>query len=110
MATALNDVYEPQYNPAVGMMLDAGYRPCAREEFMSPLQLAYFRKNLLDWKEAIVSESRYTMAKLKSGPIRQAAVTDRASRGTDWGIVLRTPHRTPTVLPHLAPAPRRAAQ
>ncbi len=32
-----------------------GYTPSDKEEFMSPLQLAYFRKKLLDWKNELIS-------------------------------------------------------
>ena len=109
MATALSDVYEPQY-PAVGVTLDAGYRPSANEEFMGPLQLAYFRKKLLDWKDAIVRESRDTMAQLKSGPIREADVTDRASSETDWGIELRTRDRQRKLIAKIDAALRRIEQ
>ena len=72
MATALSDVYEPQYNRGTG--LPAGYRPSANEEFMNPAQLAYFRQKLLGWKDEILRESQGTMASLKSGPIREADV------------------------------------
>ncbi len=58
---------------------------------MNPEQLAYFRSKLLGWKDAIVRESRETMAALANGPIQEADLTDRASSETDWGI-------------HLAPA------
>jgi DnaK suppressor protein len=70
-----------------------GYRPTANEEFMNPDQLAYFRAKLLGWKDAIVRESRETMAELANGPIQEADLTDRASSETDWGIHLRTRDR-----------------
>ena len=110
MATALSDVYEPKFHPAVGLAPDASYRPSANEEFMSPLQLAYFRKKLLDWKDAIVRESRDTMAQLKSGPIREADVTDRASSETDWGIELRTRDRQRKLIAKIDSALRRIDQ
>jgi DnaK suppressor protein len=90
--------------------LDTGYRPCSSEEFMNPLQLAYFRKKLLDWKDAIVQESRDTMAQLKSGPIREADVTDRASSETDWGIELRTRDRQRKLISKIDAALRRIDQ
>jgi DnaK suppressor protein len=105
MATALSDVYEPQYKS--GYVLPAGYRPSANEEFMSDEQLAYFRQKLLDWKDAIVRESRDTMASLKSGPIREADVTDRASSETDWAIELRTRDRQRKLISKIDAALRR---
>ena len=109
MATALSDAYEPRFNPAM-VSLETGYRPCSSEEFMNPLQLAYFRKKLLDWKDAIVQESRDTMAQLKSGPIREADVTDRASSETDWGIELRTRDRQRKLISKIDAALRRIDQ
>src|SRR4028119_1310800 len=90
MATALSDVYGSVY--ALGGVPDS-YRPSANEEFMNPDQLAYLRQKLLGWKDEILRESQGTMASLKSGPIREADVTDRASSETDWAIELRTRDR-----------------
>ncbi len=67
MATALSDIFEPQYARGT-VILPTGYRPSANEEFMGDEQLAYFRQKLLEWKDAIVRRSRETMAQLKSGP------------------------------------------
>jgi DnaK suppressor protein len=89
MATAISGVYD-QNQHAWGL---GDYRPGANEEFMNPAQLAYFREKLLAWKEEILRESRDTMAQLKSGPIREADLTDRASSETDWAIELRTRDR-----------------
>ncbi len=91
MATALSDVFETHYSAV--MVLPTGYRPSANEDFMSAEQLAYFRNKLLDWKDDLVRESRDTMAQLKSGPMREADITDRASSETDWAIELRTRDR-----------------
>ena len=38
-----------------------GYSPSDKEEFMSPLQLAYFRKKLLDWKNELISGASDTI-------------------------------------------------
>jgi DnaK suppressor protein len=104
MATALSDVYDfgAQLPP-----VPTGYRPGANEEFMCPLQLAYFRQKLLDWKDAIIRESRDTMAQLKSGPIREADLTDRASSETDWSIELRTRDRQRKLIAKIDAALRR---
>jgi DnaK suppressor protein len=85
MATLHSDALSP---PAA-----EGYRPTANEEFMSAEQVAYFRQKLLGWKDAILRESRETMAALANGPIQEADLTDRASSETDWGIHLRTRDR-----------------
>lgn len=108
MATALSDVYNPQFNP--NGLISAGYRPGANEEFMSAAQLSYFRQKLLDWKESIVRESRDTMASLKSGPIQEADLTDRASSETDWSIELRTRDRQRKLISKIDAALRRIDQ
>ena len=105
MATAF-DVYDAQYHNSMRIP-DADYRPGANEEFMNPEQLRYFRQKLLDWKEAIVRESRDTMAQLKSGPMREADVTDRASSETDWSIELRTRDRQRKLISKIDSALRR---
>jgi DnaK suppressor protein len=104
MATALHDAFDPGSEPA---RIPAGYRPSANEEFMSPVQLAYFRNKLLEWKESIIRESRDTIAQLKSGPIREADLTDRASSETDWSIELRTRDRQRKLISKIDAALRR---
>ena len=104
MATALSGVYDQGYTGIAG--LDA-YRPNAGEEFMSAAQLAYFRQKLLNWKEEILRESEGTMAQLKSGPMREADLTDRASSETDWGIELRTRDRQRKLISKIDAALRR---
>ena len=39
--------------PLNEIKLPNDYKPSEDEEFMNPLQLAYFRKKLLDWKKTI---------------------------------------------------------
>jgi DnaK suppressor protein len=77
---------------------------------MNPVQLVYFRQKLLNWKEAIVKESRDTMTQLKSGPMREADLTDRASSETDWAIELRTRDRQRKLISKIDAALRRIEQ
>jgi len=105
MATALSDIYGSQHH--AGPALVPGYRPGANEEFMSPLQLAYFRQKLLGWKDEILRESQGTIAQLKTGPLREADATDRASSETDWGIELRTRDRQRKLISKIDAALRR---
>jgi DnaK suppressor protein len=110
MATAISGIYDNQYGVARGTVPETGYRPSANEEFMNPLQLEYFRQKLLNWKEAIVKESRDTMVQLKSGPIREPDLTDRASSETDWAIELRTRDRQRKLIAKIDAALRRIEQ
>jgi DnaK suppressor protein len=54
---------------------------------------AYFLHKLKDWKEAIIVESRSTMAQLQVDSLREPDLADRASSETDWSIELRTRDR-----------------
>ena len=87
--------------------LDRDYRPSPTEEFMNPLQQAYFRRKLLDWKESILRESRDTLAQLQVDSLREPDVTDRASSETDWGIELRTRDRQRKLIAKIDAAIRR---
>jgi DnaK suppressor protein len=104
MATALSGVYDQSYIELAGM---EAYRPTANEEFMNNTQLAYFRNKLLSWKDEILRESQGTMAQLKTGPMREADLTDRASSETDWGIELRTRDRQRKLISKIDAALRR---
>lgn len=104
MATAISGIYDQNQSM---WALGETYRPNANEEFMNPTQLAYFRQKLLAWKEDILRESRDTMAQLKSGPIREADLTDRASSETDWAIELRTRDRQRKLISKIDSALRR---
>ena len=102
MATVLNRVEEVP--PAAN---DAGYRPSADEPFMNPRQQDYFRRKLLDWKEALLRESQGTLSQLQVDSLREADLTDRASSETDWSIELRTRDRQRKLVSKIDAALRR---
>ena len=104
MATALSGAYDQSYSGIAGM---EAYRPSVAEDFMNAEQLAYFRQKLMSWKDEILRESEGTMAQLKSGPMREADLTDRASSETDWGIELRTRDRQRKLISKIESALRR---
>ena len=87
--------------------LPEGYVPNASEPFMSVLQLAYFRRKLLDWKEEILREARETLATLQSESLREPDLADRASSETDWSIELRTRDRQRKLISKIDSALRR---
>ncbi|MGL4543730.1 MAG: RNA polymerase-binding protein DksA [Polymorphobacter sp.] len=74
---------------------------------MSPSQLAYFRRRLLDWKDEILREARETLATLQSESLREPDVADRASSETDWSIELRTRDRQRKLISKIDAALRR---
>jgi DnaK suppressor protein len=94
MATALVDLYGGEdFERFDRIILPDGYRPSDDDEFMSAKQRAYFLRKLKDWKEAIIEESRQTMAQLQVDSLREPDLADRASSETDWSIELRTRDR-----------------
>ena len=94
MATALVDLYGgDDFERFDRIILPEGYHPLETEKFMCPKHRAYFLRKLKSWKEAIIEESRATMAQLQVDSLREPDLADRASSETDWGIELRTRDR-----------------
>ena len=108
MATALVDLYGgDDFEPFDRTILAEGYRPSDDEEFMCGEHRAYFLRKLKAWKEAIVEESRQTMAQLQVDSLREPDIADRASSETDWSIELRTRDRQRKLIAKIDSAIRR---
>ncbi len=73
--------------------LPPDYTPSVSEEFMTPLQLEYFRQKLLRWRADLLRDADGTLASLSEGGIHEADITDRASVETDRALELRTRDR-----------------
>ena len=108
MATALVDLYGgDDFNSFDQIILPENYRPSEGEEFMCAEQRAYFLTKLRAWKEAIIEESRQTMAQLQVDSLREPDIADRASSETDWSIELRTRDRQRKLIAKIDAAVRR---
>ena len=107
MATALVDLYGGDFERFDRIILPEGYRPSDDEEFMCGKHRAYFLHKLKDWKEAIIDESRSTMAQLQVDSLREPDLADRASSETDWSIELRTSDRQRKLIAKIDSAIRR---
>ncbi len=108
MASTLNQSKPNQKSSSAAEIgLDPAYRPNDAEEFMNDYQLAYFRAKLLGWKDSIVRESQETLDTLKTEPLREADVADRASSETDWSLELRTRDRQRKLISKIDAALRR---
>jgi DnaK suppressor protein len=83
------------------------YTPGDDEEYMSDVQLNYFRVLLLEWKKSILAAAEGTLQNLQDGPIREPDLNDRASSETDWGIELRTRDRQRKLIAKIDSALRR---
>jgi DnaK suppressor protein len=70
--------------------LPPGYHPSEDEEFMSPLQVEYFRQKLLRWRQSLVAESTDTLQHLKEESLLKPDLTDRAALEAERTIELRT--------------------
>jgi len=73
--------------------LPANYHPQAREEYMGPRQLAYFRRKLLKWRDDLVEESKQTIDNLRDEVRDVGDEAERATRETENSLELRTRDR-----------------
>ncbi|OHE79726.1 MAG: RNA polymerase-binding protein DksA, partial [Lysobacterales bacterium GWF1_69_6] len=69
------------------------YKPSAKEEYMGPMQLEYFRQRLLQWKDDLVEESKQTIENLKEEVRDVGDEAERASRESENSLELRTRDR-----------------
>ena len=75
------------------IVLPPDYQPSEEEEFMNPLQVEFFRQQLIDWRDQLIDESELTLSALQSDSLAQPDWTDRASIETDRALELRTRDR-----------------
>ncbi|MBW8808120.1 MAG: RNA polymerase-binding protein DksA, partial [Lysobacter sp.] len=81
-------------DPATGRpIVPDGYKPTSDEEYMSPLQLEYFRQRLLQWRTDLVEESKQTIENLKDEVRDVGDEAERATRETENSLELRTRDR-----------------
>ncbi|MFT7144041.1 MAG: DnaK suppressor protein [Alphaproteobacteria bacterium] len=70
-----------------------GYLPTDDEEYMSPMQTAFFKDMLLDWRMQLEEESTSTVKGLKENSAIEADLNDQASLEYEQGVELRTRDR-----------------
>ncbi len=87
--------------------LDPDYLPRDDEPFMNEMQLKFFERQLVNWRNDILSDSQGTLNQLQDAPIREPDLNDRASSETDWGIELRTRDRQRKLVAKIDAALRR---
>jgi len=74
--------------------LPADYKPTVKEEYMNPLQLEYFRRKLIAWREELMEEAQETLNNLRDKSYQEVGdEADRASRESEHGLELRTRDR-----------------
>ena len=74
--------------------LPADYEPSPDEEYMNSRQLEYFRRQLIRWREELMSEAQETLDNLRDKSYQEVGdEADRASRESEHGLELRTRDR-----------------
>ena len=79
--------------PAPPPDLPEGYVPNGDEEYMGPLQTEYFRRKLIDWRQALLDESEQTLESMRDQQREVSDEAERASRETEMSFELRTRDR-----------------
>ncbi|MEJ6389019.1 RNA polymerase-binding protein DksA [Gymnodinialimonas ulvae] len=92
------------------IFLPEDYRPAEDEPFMNELQLEYFRRKLLSWRDDLLDESRSTVTTLQDGTRNIPDVADRASEETDRALELRTRDRQRKLIAKIDQALRRVEE
>lgn len=83
------------------------YRPNDDEPFMNPLQLEYFRRKLLSWRDQLLKESNETINHLQTDPQTEPDIVDSAANETDRTIELRARDRERKLINKIEEALRR---
>ena len=73
--------------------LPEGYLPNGDEEYMGSLQTEYFRRKLIDWRQALLDESEQTLESMRDQQREVSDEAERASRETEMSFELRTRDR-----------------
>lgn len=89
------------------IMIPEGYRPSEDEEFMNPMQLAYFKRKLEDWRLELLVEASETITDLSQENLHQPDQMDRAQIESNAAIDLRTRDRERKLLQKIGSALRR---
>jgi DnaK suppressor protein len=87
--------------------LPAGYKPSAKETYMSPLQVEFFRQKLVNWRADLVEESKQTIDNLRDEVRDVGDDAERATRETENSLELRTRDRYRKLLSKIDKALRR---
>ncbi len=91
----------------VPLVLPSDYKPNDSEEFMSPLQLLYFRKKLEAWKSELLDDASDTITGLSRENLHQPDHMDRAQIESNAALDLRTRDRERKLLQKIEMALRR---
>ena len=94
-------------NEVIRPTLPAGYKPSAKEPYMGPLQVEYFRQKLNKWRTDLVEESKQTIDNLRDEVRDVGDEAERATRETENSLELRTRDRYRKLISKIDKALRR---
>ena len=77
----------------MSVKLPKGYKPSAKEAYMNPSQLEYFRQKLLAWRAELLEESQQTINHLREDSQGVGDEVDRANSESETSLELRTRDR-----------------
>jgi DnaK suppressor protein len=82
-----------EYKLSSNVKIPEDYKPSELESYMNEMQLEYFRRKLLSWKDELLNESRDTLKHLQEEKWQEPDLTDRASIESETAFELRTRDR-----------------
>ncbi len=89
------------------IVLEPGYKPLMKEEYMCDKHLEFFRQKLLDWRQELIEESQQTIDNLRSEIRDVGDDAERATRETENSLELRTRDRYRKLISKIESAMRR---
>ncbi len=90
--------------------IPADYKPSEKDEYMSPEQLAYFKRKLEGWRDELIVESQETLEHLRTETRDVGDEAERASRESDNILELRTRDRYRKLLRKIEEALKRVEE
>lgn len=102
-----SDTASARKGAAEAILLPDGYRPSEDEEFMNPMQLAYFRQKLEIWRTELLNEASETITDLSQENLHRPDQMDRVQIESNAAIDLRTRDRERKLLQKIEAALRR---
>ncbi len=90
--------------------IPADYKPSEKDEYMSPEQLAYFKRKLEGWRDELIVESQETLEHLRTETRDVGDEAERASRESDNILELKTRDRYRKLLRKIEEALKRVEE
>ncbi len=73
--------------------LPKNYRPSDNEEYMSELQLEYFKQKLVDWRRNLLRGMARALTDLQESDLQEADINDRATKEIEQELAMKARDR-----------------